>query len=178
MGGTTILIAGVYGTGKSTLCSDLTAKLNIPSFSAGDLISGQNGETYGANKAVADKNSNQSILAICVQELNAKYEQILLAGHFCIFNSMNQVEQLPERVFSKLNLSRIILLETSSELIAKHLQRRDGKVYKHDVIAELLSQEHMQAEKISANLNCPLTVYQMTFSNRDAEKISDIIQGG
>jgi adenylate kinase len=176
--GTTIFIAGAYGTGKSTLCSNLTNKLNIPSFSAGDLISEQNGEEYGSNKTVADKNNNQSILATRVQELNSKHKCILLAGHFCIFNSANKVEQLPERVFFELNLSRIILLETSSGLIAKHLQRRDDKVYTHDVIAELLSQERMQAKKISANLNCPLTVYQMTFSDKDTEKISDVIQGG
>lgn len=70
--GTTIFIAGAYGTGKSTLCSNLTNKLNIPSFSAGDLISEQNGEEYGSNKTVADKNNNQSILATRVQELNSR----------------------------------------------------------------------------------------------------------
>lgn len=122
MSGMTIFIAGAYGTGKSTLCSTLAAKLNIPAFSAGDLISGQNGEKYGANKAVADKDGNQSILVRCVKELNSKNEQILLAGHFCIFDSENRVVQLPEIVFSELNLSQIILLETKSELIAEHLQ--------------------------------------------------------
>lgn len=176
--GTTIFIAGAYGTGKSTLCSKLTDKLNIPSFSAGDLISEQNGEKYGSNKTVADKNNNQSILATRVQELNYKHKCILLAGHFCIFNSANQVVQLPESVFPELNLSHIILLEASAELIAKHLQRRDGKIYENDVIIELLSQERMQAKKMSANLSCPLTVYQMTFSDKDTGKISNIIQGG
>ena len=34
-----IFIAGTYGVGKSTLCSSLSKELNIPSFSAGDLIS-------------------------------------------------------------------------------------------------------------------------------------------
>lgn len=46
--GTTIFIAGVYGTGKSTMCSVLSEKLHIPAFSAGDLISAINGERYGA----------------------------------------------------------------------------------------------------------------------------------
>jgi len=86
MGGTTIFIAGAYGTGKSTLCSKLANKLSIPAFSAGDLISETIGEQYGANKAVADKNNNQLVLANRVQELNYKYGCILLAGHFCIFN--------------------------------------------------------------------------------------------
>ena len=36
--GSTIFIAGVYGTGKSTMCSTLSEMLHIPEFSAGDLI--------------------------------------------------------------------------------------------------------------------------------------------
>ena len=58
MNGSTIFIAGVYGTGKSTICSALAERLHIPAFSAGDLISVINGEQYGANKAVADKDNN------------------------------------------------------------------------------------------------------------------------
>ncbi len=178
MNGTTIFIAGAYGTGKSTLCSEIAKRLSIPFFSAGDLIGEQNGEKYGSNKAVTDKYKNQLILATHVQNLNAKYRRILLAGHFCIFNSSNRVEQLPESVFSELNLSQIILLEANAELIVEHLLWRDDRVYKQDVISELLFQERAQAEIISGNLNCPLTVYQMTFSEKDAEKISGIVQGG
>ncbi|MDD3336479.1 MAG: AAA family ATPase [Eubacteriales bacterium] len=59
MNGSTVFIAGVYGTGKSTLCSALSERLHIPTFSAGDLISAINDEQYGANKAVADKYINQ-----------------------------------------------------------------------------------------------------------------------
>mgnify|MGYP003308010611 CR=1 FL=1 len=45
-----IFVAGTYGVGKSTLCDKLSERLNIPSYSSGDLISEINGETYGANK--------------------------------------------------------------------------------------------------------------------------------
>lgn len=44
MKGSTIFIAGVYGTGKSTMCTALSERLHIPAFSAGDLISMMNGE--------------------------------------------------------------------------------------------------------------------------------------
>ena len=44
----TIFVAGTYGVGKSTLCNKLSTALKIPDFSAGDLISAVNGETYGA----------------------------------------------------------------------------------------------------------------------------------
>lgn len=48
--GSTIFIAGVYGTGKSTMCSVLSEMLHIPAFSAGDLISAINGEQYGSKQ--------------------------------------------------------------------------------------------------------------------------------
>lgn len=115
--GATIFIAGVYGTGKSTLCSALSKRLGIPAFSAGDLISAFNGEQYGANKAVADKNNNQVLLTERLQELNRENERIILAGHFCIFNCTNGVEVLPEPVYPALKISRIILLEVDVQKI-------------------------------------------------------------
>ena len=74
----TFFVAGVYGVGKSTLCEQLSVDLNIPSFSAGDLISQVNGEQYGANKAVSDKSENQDILSVEVQQLLLKHSKILL----------------------------------------------------------------------------------------------------
>lgn len=50
--------AGIYGVGKSTLGLKLSKKLNLPFFFSRDLISQENGETYSANKAVADKDKN------------------------------------------------------------------------------------------------------------------------
>ena len=50
-----VFIAGTYGVGKSTLCDKLCRKLNIPAFSAGDLISEINGETYGKIKLLRIK---------------------------------------------------------------------------------------------------------------------------
>ena len=38
----TIFIAGSYGVGKSTLCKALSNVLDVPAYSAGDLISNVN----------------------------------------------------------------------------------------------------------------------------------------
>ena len=103
----TIFVAGIYGVGKSTLCDTLSKELKIPAYSAGDLISSVNGERYGANKAVTDKISNQVILSMQVQKLLEVTPQILLAGHFCIFDKNNGVDYLPEIIFLDLNIERI-----------------------------------------------------------------------
>ncbi len=171
----TIFIAGVYGTGKSTLCTALSARLGIPAFSAGDLISAINGEKYGLNKAVADKDNNQVLLAERVQKLNQKYKQIILAGHFCIFNSDNGVEVLPESVYSALNISRIILLEADVQKILEHLHCRDGKDYPAGSVSALLIKERKQSERIVKKLDCSLDIYKMTFTEEDTDYIASLL---
>jgi adenylate kinase len=176
--GSTIFITGAYGVGKSTLCLNISDKLQIPAFSAGDLISKLNGEQYGANKTVADKNENQLLLAKKVQELNQENERIILAGHFCIFDDNNDVELLPETVFTALNISRIVLLEADTSIIVGHLQNRDKKVYSIESITKLIEKEREQSFKISIRLGCPLIIYEMTFSNKDTENVVALLQGG
>ena len=174
--GSTIFIAGVYGTGKSTMCSALSEILHIPAFSAGDLISAINGEQYGTNKAVSDKSNNQVLLAERVRQLTQENEKIILAGHFCIFNADNGVEVLPESVYPALNISRIILLETDTQTVITNLRRRDGKDYSVKSVSVLIEKEREQSERIAKQLNCPLDIYQMTFTVKDSEYIASLLR--
>ncbi|WP_283673574.1 ATP-binding protein [Butyricicoccus sp. Marseille-Q5471] len=175
MNGSTIFIAGVYGIGKSTMCSTLSARLHIPAFSAGDLISAVNGEQYGVNKAVTDKDNNQILLAKRVRELNRENERIILAGHFCIFDADNRVEVLPESVYSALNITRIILLESDVQTIIVNLHRRDGKNYSEKSVSALIEKEREQSERISRHLKCPLDIYRMTFTDRDPNHVASLL---
>ena len=175
MKGSTIFIAGVYGTGKSTMCSALSERLHIPAFSSGDLISSINGERYGANKTVTDKEYNQVLLAERVSELNRENERIILAGHFCIFNTDNHVDVLPESVYFALNITRIILLESDIHNIIAHLRYRDGKEFSEKSISTLIEKEREQSERISKRLNCPLEIYKMTFTDKDLEFVVSLL---
>lgn len=175
MNGSTIFIAGIYGTGKSTLCSALSERLHIPAYSAGDLISVENGERYGANKAVADKDRNQVLLSECVQELNQEYEQIILAGHFCIFNPNNGIEVVPEFVYHMLNINQIILLEANTQTIIDHLKKRDGKIYSKESIIALSDKEREQSKWIATQLKCPLDIYNMMFTDEDLNHVAALL---
>ena len=81
-----IFVAGIYGVGKSTLCERLGLSIGIPCYSAGDLISALNGETYGRNKTVVNKEKNQDILVAAVNDRLQKDTAFILSGHFCIFD--------------------------------------------------------------------------------------------
>ena len=169
----TIFLAGVYGVGKSTLAEKLSSASGIPCFSAGDLISKVNGEKYGSNKVVVDKNKNQDILAACVSEILQKSEAIILAGHFCIVNREGKVKKIPDAVFAKLQIEKIILLEAAPQIIRKHLSGRDGKDYSLQVIESLLSQERQCSESTAEKLHCPLVIHQMRYTDEDAKLLEN-----
>ena len=172
-----IFVAGTYGVGKSTLCDELSKKLNIPSYSSGDLISEINGEIYGANKVVKDKTANQNILISAVKRKLSLNPVFMLAGHFCIFNKSGEVELLPEFVYKEMPISKLILLEAEIDTIINNIRSRDNKLYNLDVIKSLVLTERKQAEMISGQLNLPLYIHKMNFDQTDVDEISVIIQG-
>lgn len=171
-----IFIAGSYGVGKSTLCDHLSSKTKIPCYSAGDIISSVNGEKYGANKAVSDKSTNQDILAAEIKKILEIHPQIMLAGHFCIFDRFNHVENLPEETFSNLSIDCILLLEAEAERIIENLGRRDGKGYTTFEIGTLTLQEKECAQLISKKLSVPLIIHKMNFDGTDSETCLNLLK--
>ncbi len=167
----TIFLAGIYGVGKSTLAHALTTRLGVESFSAGDLISKENGETYGTNKAVSDKNKNQDILETSIAAILQKTDRIILAGHFCILNQLGEIEKLPDNVFEKLQIEKIILLEASPQSVVAHLFGRDGKSYSLESITAMMEEEHRLAAKTARRLHCPLIIHEMKYMESDVQTL-------
>lgn len=173
----TLFVAGVYGVGKSTLCQQLSNKLKIHACSAGDLISSVNGEQYGANKIVSDKMRNQEILALEVYKQLQVHPQIILAGHFCIFNQDNHVDCLPESIYEKLYIKRILLLEASVEKLLKNLSERDHRNYTHDQISMLQKNESIIAQRVASQTGCDIHIHKMLFDGYDLEKCLSYVKG-
>ena len=161
------------GSGKAHLQRSFPLLQAFRAFLQGDLISKINGEKYGSNKVVADKNKNQDILAACVSEILQKSEAIILAGHFCIVNREGKVEKIPDAVFAKLQIEKIILLEAAPQIIRKHLSGRDGKDYSLQVIEVLLSKERQCSESTAEKLRCPLVIHPMRYTDEDAKLLEN-----
>lgn len=172
----TYFFGGIYGVGKSTLCNELSKILNIPHYSASDLISNVNNENYGSNKVVKDKDLNQKILTSAVNIILDKTNPIILSGHFCIFDKINHVEVIPESVFNEISISKIILLDAENDRIVQHLLARDKKNYSSDEILSIQNKEKSQAELISKKINVPLYCHKMSFTDDDIPKIIDFLQ--
>jgi len=168
-------IAGVYGVGKSTLCGSLANNLKIPFYSAGDLISEVNGETYGSNKLVKNKNRNQNILIDAVNNKLKNDNTFLLAGHFCIFDNNHQVDYIPVDVFRFLHIKGIVLLESDLQVIVSNLTHRDNTIYSADSMCLLKQSEREQAYNVASILDVPLIVHEMKYTEADIEEISSFL---
>lgn len=166
-------VSGVYGVGKSTLCNKLRQATGLPAFSAGDLISEINGETYGRNKAVKDIENNQDILLLAVETKLQVCPEMILAGHFCIVNKNNKVETLPDYIFNKIHLRQIILLEADVLQVAKNIYSRDQQVYPIQTLAQLIACERMQAQRVSQTLRIPLTIHHMHYDHSDENILAE-----
>ena len=70
-------------------------------------------------------------------------------------------------MFERIAIEKIILLEAPAKMIVSHLSLRDGKLYSVGFIEEILHEERLAAEKTANHLHTPLTVYEMTFSEKD-----------
>lgn len=127
-------------------------------------------EQYGANKVVQDKEANQDILVIEVGKKLDHYPTILLAGHFCIFDSLNNVDKLPYSVFQKIALDQILLLEAEPSRILSNLSLRDNKKYRLEHIRLLLKAERQMAQEVAKQCGCSLHIHQMSFDNSDLQK--------
>ena len=167
--GSAVFVSGVYGVWKSTLCDGLSKKCRINYYSAGDVISSVNGEKYGSNKTVKDKELHQHILVEKITEKLESERIILLAGHFCILGNDGEVEQLSLHTYSKLQLSSIILLESDPDIIIQNLSRRDGKKYSVKQIETFLCKERNCAMHTAEALSIPLFIHKMEFNYRNLE---------
>lgn len=79
------------------------------------------------------------------------------------------MEQLPLHIYSKLQLSSIILLELEPDIIMQSLNRRDGKECSVKQIETFLCTERNCAMHTAESLNIPLRIHKMEFNHRDLE---------
>ena len=93
-----IFVAGIYGVGKSTLCERLSLSIGIPCYSAGDLISALNGETYGRNKTVV----NKAMLSV-INRISERGAQLLSTEDFLVIDALYHERPLNEKMQSRLN---------------------------------------------------------------------------
>ena len=125
-----IFVAGIYGVGKSTLCERLSLSIGIPCYSAGDLISALNGETYGRNKTVV----NKAMLSV-INRISERGAQLLSTEDFLVIDALYHERPLNEKMQSRLNrLIEMGIVEhigRKKYILARSLYAATGKTGVH-----------------------------------------------
>ena len=139
----------------------------VPAYSAGDLINYINGEQYGTNNEVQDKEVNQDIRVVEVRKRLDYYPTILFSGHFCIFDSLNNIGKLPYSLFSRIALVQILLLEADPSCVLSNLSLKDNKKYRFKHIRLLFNAERQTTQEVAKQCGCGLQIHQISFDDLD-----------
>ena len=157
-----IFVAGVHGVGKTTYCKELSEKLQIPHFSASDIIRSQKASALEANtKEVKDAEGNQDLLIKGLEKLNLTDEEIILDGHFVLIQN-DELKRLPFSTFKSLNISKVLLLHDLPEKILQRINLRDNtSKFTVELIYLMQKLEIEYAEEVSKLLNIRLEKIQV-----------------
>ena len=155
--GRLILIAGVHGVGKTTLCSRLADGRNFVHKSASQLIREEKDAAIDINtKIVADIAGNQQLLIDAVSRTTKSGQTLLLDGHFSLLNIARKVKPVATKVFVDLGINGIILIIGKPGQILSQIIKRDGKGFSVDEIRTLQTMEISRAKSVSDELGVPL----------------------
>lgn len=162
-----VFIAGIYGVGKSTFSRKVSEYLDIPNYSASDLIKREVNETYIDGKHVRDKNHNQEVLIKNVKMINLDVSRILIDGHLCIFNRKGEPETIPLEVFDNLNIELMILLIDNPSDIHTRMKSRDSFVYTEEQLTSLQDKEVDQFNSIRLKKMIKTILYDLSSKDND-----------
>lgn len=154
----TVFVAGVHAVGKSYLCRYYSEVSGVTYESASSLIRKERTQAYWSlDKKVNNVDANQVALCNAVRRITSGGAKLLLDGHFVLINAQSDFVSLETSVFSKLNLSSVVLLEASPSLIASRLTDRDQSKSAVDIGA-FISAERTHASAVCDELEIPLHI--------------------
>ncbi len=170
-----VFVGGIHGVGKSTICSQVCATLDIEYISASQVIDDYRNRisklNKDAEKRVFDINENQNILIKALKMVLAPKKKYLLDGHFTLFDSRGMVRTIPLATFKAIAPSVLVALTDNPALIKKRLQQRDGIEYDEKTLA------HMQAKELehAYGIGIQLDIKVHAVSVHDSENFKNVI---
>lgn len=148
-----IFVSGVHGAGKSTLCSIVTQRTSLPHYSSSTLIK-ENSEYKELLKRATKTSEKQEILLNALDELPKS--SFLLDGHFCLIGEDEQIIELADDVYYRMQPSAIINVVCRPDIVKERLSNRDSNSFSTELLSELQAYEARKADKISIGLGIPL----------------------
>lgn len=149
-----IFVAGVHGVGKTTICKRVLPSLDIPFYTASDLIRSVNRELLSKDKAVSNIDENQRALLHRLNELDCAGDtDIVLDGHFVLIDGENKFQPIDISFFREMNLVKIIVITDLSCEILRRINERDAVIYEETFVESYQEKEVDCAKNVGGVLD-------------------------
>jgi adenylate kinase len=147
-----IFVGGIYGSGKSTFCSQICEKLGAQHLKASELAQHQVKGVADLGKAVDDVDANQRALLANLAHKRHEADVTVLDGHYCIYNKSLLIEEIALSVFASMHPRLLILIDIAPEAAIRRLAQRDRASFDLRRLTELRTRENAHAQRISKSL--------------------------
>ena len=149
-----ILIGGIHGVGKGTICKEIALKTELIHITASEILK-WNEISSTDNKLVNNISSTQERLINGLKKLIKNDKQYLLDGHFCLLNSGGIPCKIEEETFDTINPKIISIVVDDIGKIVDRLEKRDNKKYDIKILEELQQMEIEYAKYLSKKYSIP-----------------------
>lgn len=152
-----VFIGGIHGVGKGTICQKICTETNLIHITASDILRWDE-LSKPDSKKVANIQDTQKRLLAGLRKIIGNNETYLLDGHFCLFNSKGEVEEVPKETFKQINPILVAIVIDDVEQIQARINRRDKRLYDNETLEKMQITEIEYSEKIALLLNVPLII--------------------
>jgi adenylate kinase len=166
-----LFLAGVHGSGKTSMCGMVFQPAGFHCASASSIIRNANGEV-SASKHVSNVDSNQQKLLAGLSVLKQNHPLLLIDGHFAVVRADRTIALIEPEVFCAMAPDAVIIMKAEPEIIAERLASRDGQVWPIDFISEFQACEIEHAKKVTDAINVSLHVIE---SKEEAVRLLPLI---
>ncbi|WP_233959234.1 ATP-binding protein [Pectobacterium versatile] len=151
-----VMVAGVYGVGKSTVSNKLSKDFNIKFYSASDLIKTEKGySNWDKDKKTDQVKNNQEYLIAAINKMSG-YD-FLLDGHFCLINKDGNIENIDIFTIKQLDIDAVLLLKEEPGIISRRLFDRDKIFWDERFISKMQENEEAQAKLFTNENDIPFS---------------------
>jgi adenylate kinase len=160
-----IFIGGIHGVGKGTICKKISVSKKITHLSASKVLKWNEISTK-ENKLVNSLDETQSRLIKGLDALIQNTNTYLLDGHYCLLNSKNKPEKVPEKTFEIIDPIVMAIVIEGTEVIYERLKQRDGTKYSLSLLDEMQEMEIGYAKYLSSKFNKPyVEIHKSNYGN-------------
>ncbi len=156
-----IFVCGIHGAGKTSYCKKLSKEMNIPYFTASDLITNREKQEF-REKKVQDINKNQEILMEEILKIQQKTDHYILDGHLCLLNSESKIQKVQLDLFRKLRIESLVVIVDGEKEIKKRVLEKNGIDWDCKFIEHFQNEEIKYAEKIALQLKIDLRIAKVS----------------